>query len=138
MFAQIDRLVQTDGGRVITDPNAFIDGRVIADVWREVLADSSGFVPEIRYVQGDWCLPNVMSDPLDAAHLGGIVDWSEAGWLDWRFCIADGLWSIGYNSRLAGVNPAAFQEAFLNACDVSLELDVVAWCRKIRALMALI
>ena len=138
MFDQIDRVVQADGGRVITDPDAFIDGRVIGDVWREVLADSSGFVPEIRYVQGDWCLPNVMSDSLDAAHLGGIVDWSEAGWMDWRFCIADGLWSIGYNSRLAGVNPGAFQEAFLNACDVSVEREVVAWCRKIRALMALI
>ena len=138
MFDQIDRMVHADGGRVVADTNAFIDGRVVADVWREVLSDSSGVIPEIRYVQGDWCLPNVMSDSLDNAQLGAIVDWSEAGWLDWRFCIADGLWSIGFNSRLAGVNPASFQKAFLNACDVTSDTDIVAWCRKVRALSALI
>lgn len=138
MFDQIDRLVHMNGGRVITDTDSYVNDKTIGDVWREVLSDSSGFVPEIRYVQGDWCLPNVISSDLDTSVLGGIVDWSEAGWLDWRLCIADGLWSIGYNSRLANVNPAEFQRSFLNACEVRSDSDVVVWCRKIRALSALI
>ena len=67
-----------------------------------------------------------------------IVDWSEAGWMDWRFCVADGLWSIGYNSRLAGTNRLDFQRTFLDACEIEEESGVLNWFRKIRALMALI
>ena len=134
----IDRMVQSNSRRVITDPDAYTNGRAVGDVWREVVADGADVVPEIRFVQGDWCLPNVLTGGPDASQLGGIVDWSEAGWMDWRFCIADGLWSIGYNSRLAGIAPAAFQRVFLDVCDVDQTSDVLVWCRKLRALQALI
>lgn len=137
-FEAIDRMVQSNSRRVITDPDAYINGRAVGDVWREVVADGADVVPEIRFVQGDWCLPNVLTGGPDASQLGGIVDWSEAGWMDWRFCIADGLWSIGYNSRLAGIAPAAFQRVFLDVCDVDQTSDVLVWCRKLRALQALI
>ena len=137
-FDAIDRVVQSDSRRVITDLDTNVHGREVGDVWREVVADGADVVPEIRFMQGDWCLPNVLTGGLDASQLGGIVDWSEAGWMDWRFCIADGLWSIGYNSRLAGIAPRAFQRVFLDVCDVDPTSDVVAWCRKLRALQALI
>ena len=137
-FEAIDRMVQSNSRRVITDPDAYANGRAVGDVWREVVADGADVVPEIRFVQGDWCLPNVLTGGPDASQLGGIVDWSEAGWMDWRFCIADGLWSIGYNSRLAAIAPAAFQRVFLDVCDVDQTSDGLVWCRKLRALQALI
>ena len=137
-FEAIDRIVQSNSRRVITDPDAYINGRAVGDVWREVVVDGADVVPEIRFMQGDWCLPNVLTGGPDAAQLGGIVDWSEAGWMDWRFCIADGLWSIGYNSRLAGIAATGLQRVFLDVCDVDPTSDVLVWCRKLRALQALI
>jgi aminoglycoside phosphotransferase len=137
-FEAIDRIVQANSRRVITDLDAYINGRTVGDVWREVMAEGAEVVPEIRYMQGDWCLPNVLTGGPDASQLGGIVDWSEAGWMDWRFCIADGLWSIGFNSRLAGCAPEPFQRMFLDVCDVDPTGDVLVWCRKLRALQALI
>ena len=138
VFEKIEEAVHTGADRVISDPDSFIHGHVIGDVWRDVIADAGSILPEIRYCQGDWCLPNVMTRDNDASELGAIVDWSEAGWMDWRFCLADGLWSIGYNSRLAGVNPAAFRTAFLDACDVYENSIELSWHRKLRALMSLI
>lgn len=138
LFDKVEAAVHAAADRVITDPDSFINGQAIGDVWRDVIADAGSIVPEIRYCQGDWCLPNVMMHGDGAAELGAIVDWSEAGWMDWRFCLADGLWSIGYNSRLAGVNPAVFRMAFLSACDVNENSIEVAWHRKLRALMTLI
>lgn len=138
VFEQVEEAVQVAGGREVSDPDSFIQGHAIGDVWRDVIADAGSILPEIRYCQGDWCLPNVMTRETDASELGAIVDWSEAGWMDWRFCLADGLWSIGYNSRLAGVNPAAFRTAFLRACDVNENSIELVWHRKVRALMSLI
>lgn len=138
VFDRLEADVDAAADRVINDLDSFIHGHAIGDVWRDVIADAGSIVPEIRYCQGDWCLPNVMMHGNDASELGAIVDWSEAGWMDWRFCLADGLWSIGYNSRLAGVNPAMFRMAFLNACDVNENSIEVAWHRKLRALMSLI
>ena len=138
VFDALEAAVQAAGDRVISDPDSFIHGHTLGDVWRDVIADAGSIVPEIRYCQGDWCLPNVMMHGNDADGLGAIVDWSEAGWMDWRFCLADGLWSIGYNSRLASVNPAMFRMAFLNACDVDENSIEIVWHRKLRALMSLI
>jgi aminoglycoside phosphotransferase len=138
VFDTLEAAVHAGADRVICDPDSFIDGHAIGDVWRDVIADAGSLVPEIRYCQGDWCLPNVMMRGNDSMELGAIVDWSEAGWMDWRFCLADGLWSIGYNSRLAGVDPSVFRMAFLNACDVNENSIEVTWHRKLRALMSII
>ncbi len=138
MFEMLEAAVNAGTDRVIRDPDSFIDGHSVRDVWRALVNDADSIIPEIRYCQGDWCLPNVMTRGIDAAELGAIVDWSEAGWMDWRFCIADGLWSIGYNSRLAGVNPADYHLAFLRSCGFSMDAGEITWHRKLRALMTLI
>lgn len=139
MFEQLECLMHTDGKRVVSDQDAYIQNRVLGDVWREISEDANAVIPEIRFMQGDWCLPNVLTNDAAASSvLGGIVDWSEAGWMDWRFCVADGLWSIGYNSRLAGIDARELQIAFLDACELDVTDPGLIWCRKIRALMALI
>lgn len=138
VFDQLERVVHASEGRVISDSDSFIDGYKVDDVWKELSSDAGGIIPEIRYCQGDWCLPNIITNELHPGELGAIVDWSEAGWMDWRLCIADALWSIAFNSRIAGVDPNDHQQAFLAACDFKLDMSEIVWHRKLRALMSLI
>jgi len=138
VFDTLERVVYASEGRVISDSDSFIDGYKVDDIWTELSSDAASIVPEIRYCQGDWCLPNLITAIVNAGELGAIVDWSEACWMDWRLCIADGLWSIGFNSRLAGVVPSDHQQSFLTACDFKMDTHEIVWHRKLRALMSLI
>jgi aminoglycoside phosphotransferase (APT) family kinase protein len=53
---------------------------------------------DLVFGHGDWCLPNVLMD--DQGTVTGLVDWSWGGYIDRRFDLGTGLWTIGYNLEL--------------------------------------